>query len=118
MIFIKRDEFYSEVVDGHLPIKDIFSGLSESLSPNDFDELFDEFSIQLDENFDSYEKGEIIDSRIGRYKMPSRLFKRVQLTILILSRCALGATFNDSIFYSSMDFILKKELCSTPIILN
>lgn len=117
MIF-NKDLFYKEVVEGNLPIENIFSDLSESLSANDFDELFDEFSIQLNENFDSYIKEETIDSRIGRYIMPSQLLKRVQLAILILSRCALGESFNKGILYSSMDFILKKELCSTPIILN
>jgi hypothetical protein len=118
MIFVNRYEFYSEVVNGNHPIKDIFSSLSASLSSDDFDSLFNEFSTQLSENFDSYKKGEIAESKVGKYKMSKPIFKRVRLSIFLLMNCALGSPFNDYIYNLTIDFILRKELCSVPLILN
>jgi hypothetical protein len=116
--YINRYEFYREVVNGERPIKEIFIALSHSLSSDDFDRLFDEFSNQLEENFDYYKNGETEKHGTGRDKMPLKIFKRVQLAVMILSLLAMGAIFNDDVFFHSMDFILKKELCSASLILN
>ena len=116
MIYINPYQFYSEVVDGNRPIDEIFTTLASTLSSEDFDELYEAFTIQLEEKipFDP----SFAQKAAGKYEIPMPHNNRVLIAKMILSVCALGASFNDSVFHYSMDYILKKELCTIPLFLN
>lgn len=118
MILISKEEFYREVVEGDLPIKDIFSSLAASLSSDDFNELFEKFTHQLDECYYSFKREEIVNSEIKSKEVPSMTARRVELSVLLLWHCVIGTSYNHNLYFSSVDYLLKKELCSKPLILN
>lgn len=116
-MFVNRYQFYSEIVNGDKSVKDIFSSLS-SMSPLDYDELSNEFSDKLNQNFEPNNDNRNNHSQISRYKIPPKIYTRVRLTIILLSVCALGATFDDNVYSYTLDFVLKRELCLVPLSLN
>lgn len=116
-MFESRYQFYNQIVNGNAPVRDIFSQLS-SLTPLEYDELYNEFSDTLEQSFETYEDKHLFKPRIKKYKMPPKLYTRVRLAVILLSVCALGATFDDSVYNYTLDFVLKKELCLMPLSLN
>lgn len=117
MIF-NKNLFYREVVEGDIPIKDIFSSLAASLSSDDFNELFEEFTYQLDECYYLFKREEIANSEIKSKEMLYMTARRVELSVLLLWHCVIGTSYNHNLYFSSVDYLLKKELCSKPLILN
>jgi hypothetical protein len=43
---------------------------------------------------------------------------KVRLAKMLLSVCALGASFDNTVFNYSLEYILKKEVLSIPLFLN
>lgn len=117
MNYINPYQFYSEIVNGEKPVKDIFGNLS-FMSPSDYDELFDEFSLRLDKNFHSYKENELSQIHRRKYTIKPKIYTRIRLAVILLSVCALGATFDDNVYSYTLDFVLKKELCLMPMSLN
>ncbi len=115
---INCSQFYSEIVNTNRPIREIFAQLSISMNTYDFEKLSDEFSDQLEENFDSLKKGQMPFNNNCRFKLPKQIFKRVRLATMILSSCSLGAKFDDNLYQCCLDYIVIRELCFNRIYLS
>ena len=115
MIQINSKKFYNDVVESNRPIDEIFAYLASTMSSEDFDELLEEFSNQLNENYDNV-SSEI--KPVQDFNTFNPIKYRVRLTKMLLSVCALGASFDKTVFNYSLEYILKKEVLSIPIFLN
>tara|TARA_R110000868_G_scaffold46842_7_gene154361 strand:+ start:108 stop:455 length:348 start_codon:yes stop_codon:yes gene_type:complete len=115
MIHINTNKFYSDVVESNRPIDEIFNYLTGSMNSVDFDELLEEFSNQLDENYDNVSSE---NKPVQDFKTLNPTKYRVRLTKMLLSVCALGASFDKKVYKYSMEYILKKEVLSIPLFLN
>lgn len=118
MILFNKYEFYSEVVNGRLPLRELFNNLSSSMTSDDYDELFDELSIELQTNLHKHQDFNFLAIRSEGSIVLEKTSKRVRLSLMLLSMLSMGATYNEGVFLDSMNFILNKELCSAAIILN
>ncbi|MEQ8624490.1 MAG: hypothetical protein RJQ00_06530 [Vicingaceae bacterium] len=116
-MFESRYQFYNQIVNGNTPVRDIFSQLS-SLTPLEYDELYNEFSVRVDQRFNSSKVTHINETKTFKHNYPNRIRTRVRLAIILLSVCALGTTFDEKVYSYTLDFVLKKELCLIPLSLN
>ena len=95
MIHINPKKFYNDVVESNRPIDEIFNYLAATMNSVDFDELLEEFSNQLNENYDNV-TSEI--KPVQDFKTLNPIKYRVRLTKMLLSVCALGASFDKTVF--------------------
>jgi hypothetical protein len=114
MFYINPKKFYNDVVESNRPIDEIFNYLAATMNSVDFDELLEEFSNQLVENFDDDSETKLT----GDFKTFNPTKNRVRLAKMLLSVCALGTSFDKKVYKYSMEYILKKEVLSIPIFLN
>jgi hypothetical protein len=118
VILFNKYEFYSEVVNGSLPLRGLFNNLSSCMTADDYNELFDELSIEIHSNLNLHQDFIFLGNSSEENIVAEKKSKRVRLSLMLLSMLSMGATYNEGVFLDSMNFILKKELSSATLNLN